>query len=122
MRFDEKSFFNTILGFNPHWDDKHYNEYISQKIVDFSSTNKIHLKCDVIDGSVINGLRQPITFSFVLDEPSGFKVFCERETIQYKQINKSVLNTMSFYSEDENNKEVNFNGETLTFTLQMIET
>ena len=33
IRFDEISFFSTILGFNPQWDYKHYNEYISQKIV-----------------------------------------------------------------------------------------
>ena len=52
MRFDEKSFFSSILGFNPHWVDKNYNEYISQKTVNLSSTNKIHLKCDVIDGSI----------------------------------------------------------------------
>ena len=120
IRFDEKSFFSTVLGFTPGWDYEHYNEYTSQKIVNLISTNKIHLKCDVIDGPVVNGLRQPILFSFVLDEPSGYKIFCEPETIQYKKINKSVLNTITFYLEDDNNEEVNFNGETLTFTLQMI--
>ena len=26
IKFDEKSFFSTILGFDPHWDYKHYNE------------------------------------------------------------------------------------------------
>ena len=65
IRFDEKSFFNTILGFSPGWDYKHYNKYISQKIVNLSNTSKIHLKCDVIDGSIANGLRQPILYSFV---------------------------------------------------------
>ena len=44
IRFDEKSFFSTILGFTPGWDYKHYNKYISQKIVNLSSTNKIHSK------------------------------------------------------------------------------
>ena len=33
IRFDEKSFFSTILGYTLGWDYKHYNEYISQKIV-----------------------------------------------------------------------------------------
>ena len=47
-------------------------------------------------------------------------MFSEPETIHYKKINKSVLNTIMFYLEDDNNKEVDFNGETLTFTLQMI--
>ena len=60
IRFDEKSFFSTILGFAPDLDHKHYTEYISQKIVNSSATNKRHLNCDVIDGSVVNGLRQSI--------------------------------------------------------------
>ena len=120
IRFDEKSFFSTILGFTPGWDYKHYNQYLSQKILNLSSTIKIHLKCDCIDGSVVNGIREPILFSFVLDKPSGYKVFCQPETIHYKKINKSVLNTITFYLEDDNNKVVDFNSETMTFTLQMI--
>ena len=78
------------------------------------------MKCDCIDGSVLNGVRQPILYSFVLDKLPGYKVFCEPETIHYRKINKSVLNTITFYLEDNDHKEVDFNGETLTFTLQMI--
>ena len=37
-----------------------------------------------------------------------------------KKINKSVLNTITFFIEDDNNEKLNFNGETLTFKLQMI--
>ena len=84
IRFDEQSFFSTVLGFTPGWDYKHYNKYISQKILNLGSTNKIHLKCDIIDGSVVDGVRQPILYSFVLDKKLGYKVFCEPETIQYK--------------------------------------
>ena len=119
-RFDEQSFFSTILGFTAGWDYKHYNKYVSQKIVNLNNTNKIHLKCDCIDGSIQDGVRQPILFSFVLDKPAGYKVFCEPETIRYKKINKPILNTITFYLEDDNNEEVDFNGETMTFTLQMI--
>ena len=60
INFNENSFLNIILGFNSGWDYKHYNEYTSQKIVKLSNTNKIQWKCDVIDGSVLNGVRQPI--------------------------------------------------------------
>ena len=60
IRFDEKPFFNTVLGFTPGWDYKHYNKYVSQKIINLSNTNKIHLKCDVIDGSIVDGIRQSI--------------------------------------------------------------
>ena len=85
IRFDEQSFFSTVLGFTPGWDYKHHNKYISQKILNLGSTNKINLKCDCIDGSVVNGLRQPILYSFVLDKKPGFKVFSEPETIHYKK-------------------------------------
>ena len=78
------------------------------------------MKSDVIDGSVVNGVREPILFSFVLAEKPGFKVFCESETIHYKKINRSVLNSATFYLEDNNKEEVDFNGETLICTLQLI--
>ena len=83
-RFDKKSF-STILASTPHWDYKHYIEYISQEFKNSSTINKTHLKCDVINGSIVDGLRQPILFGFVLDTPSGYKMFCEPETIHYKK-------------------------------------
>ena len=107
-----------MLGFTSGWEYKHYNEYISQIIINLSTTNKIHLKPDVIDGSVVNGFRQPILFSFVLDRTSGYRVFCEPETICYKNIQKPILNTIAFCLEDDDHEEVDFNGVTLTFTLQ----
>ena len=120
IRFNEKWFFSTILGFTPGWDYKQYNEDISEKFVNLSRTNKIHLKCDAIGGSIADAIPLPILFSFVLDKPPGYKIFCEPEAIYYKKINESVLNTITFYLENKNHQEVNFNGETLTFTLQMI--
>ena len=61
-------------------------------------------------------------YSFVLDKKPGYKVLSEPETIQYRTFFKSVLNTIKFYLAIDNHEEVNFNGETLTFTLQMIKT
>ena len=130
LRFDKQSFFHTLLGFSPYWDHKPNNShhiltpgvYPSDKVIlNLNTIDKIHLKCDAIDGSVVNGIRQPILFSFVLDKPPGYKVFSEEETIHYKKLNKSVLNTLTFYLEGDNNEEVDFNQKTLTFTLQMIQ-
>ena len=97
IRFVEKSFSCTIIGFISHWDYKHFNEYISHKIVNLSKINKIHLKYNVIDGSLVQSLRQPSFYSLVLDKLPGFKVFSETETILHKNINKSVLNTITFF-------------------------
>ena len=106
LRFDKKSFFHTLLGFTPYWDYKPTNAihadssgvYTKDKIIlNLNTIDKIQLKCDCIDGSIQDGLRQTILFSFVLNKPSGYKVFCEPETIHYKKINKSVLNTITFF-------------------------
>ena len=116
------------MAFTPYWDYKPTNAfhtespgvYTSDKILKFSRLDKIPLKCDVVDGSIQNGLQQLILFSFVLDKKPGYKVFCEPETILFRKINTSVLNTLTFYLEDDKSEEVNFNGETLTFTLKKI--
>ena len=62
------------------------------------------MKRDVIDGSLIDGKGHPILFSFVLSEPPGLRVFCEPEAVHFKNINKFVLNTVTFYLEDDNHK------------------
>ena len=94
LRFDERSFFHTLLKFTPYWDYKTtfiiYSDspgfYTTDKNLNLSTADKIHLKCDVVDGNVVNGIRQPILFGFVLDKPSRYKIFCEPETIHYKKI------------------------------------
>ena len=80
LRFDEKSFFNTLLGFAPYWDYKPTNAihaaspgvYANEKKLNLCTKKKFPLKCDVFDGSVVNGARHPIPFSFVLDKPSDY--------------------------------------------------
>ena len=91
LRFDKKSFFfHTLFKFEPHWDYKLTNAinadtpgvYTTDKIIlNLSTIDRILLKFDVIDGSIQDGVRQPILFSFVLNKPSGYKVCCEPETI-----------------------------------------
>ena len=79
LRFDEKSFYNTLLRLTLYWDYKPNNAvhadspgvYTSDKNLNLSTIDKIHLKCDVFDGSVVNGRREPILFSFVLNKPAG---------------------------------------------------
>ena len=69
------------------------------------------MKCVVIDGYVLDGVRQLLFFSFLLDKPAGYKVFCQFETIHCKKINKSVLNIITYYLEDEDKEEFDFNGK-----------
>ena len=87
LRFDKRSFFHTLLKFEPYWDFKldPIGVFTSGKVLNLNAINKFHLKTDAIDGSFVYGIRETILFCFVLNKPSGYKIFCEPETIHYKK-------------------------------------
>ena len=124
----KKSFSNTLSVFTPFCDYKPANAshadslvvYSSDKILYLSTRDKINLQCDCFGGSTLDGVRQPILYSFLLTKPAGNKLFSEPETINFKKVNRTVLITITFYLEIDNNGDVDFNGQTLTFTMQRI--
>ena len=128
--FTEKSFFYTILGFTqsrsyPLNDiDSHYQIIAgsnkSDKPINITGIDKIHLKCDCIQGCIVNGIREPILYSFALSSPPGHKIYKEPRIKLFKKINKSVLSHITFYFEDDDHKPVDFNNETISFTCQLI--
>ena len=63
---------NTLLGFT----NKGYSAgtHISEKPVMITTTDKVHLKCDCVDGSIVKGIREQILFSFNLSAPPGYKI------------------------------------------------
>ena len=47
--------------------------YRGKKPINFTGHDKIHSKCDCINDSVVNGVREPVLFGFALDKPPGHK-------------------------------------------------
>ena len=109
---------NILLGFT----NKDYppGTHTSEKPVMITTTDKVHLKCDCVDGSIVNGIREQILFSFNLSAPPGYKIINNPTTVLYKKINKTRLDQIQFFLEDSNHNPVDFNNETLTFTIQII--
>ena len=130
LLFTKKSFFYTILGFTqsrsyPLEDiDGFYQlisgSYKSDKPINITGIDKVHLKCDCIDGSIMNGIREPILYSFSLDQPPGHKIYKEPKVKLFKKINKSILSHITFFFEDDDYKPVDFNNEIVLFTCQLI--
>ena len=128
--FTNKSFFYTILGSTQSHSyplddiDGFYQliagSYKSDKPINITGIDKVHLKCDCIQGSIVNGVREPILFSFALSSPPGHKIYKEPKVKLFKKINKSVLSHITFYLEDDDYKAVDFNGEMISFTCQLI--
>ena len=128
--FTEKSFFYTILGFTQSQSyplddiDGFYQliagSYKSNRPINITGIDKIHLKCDCIQGSIVNGIREPILYSFALSSPPGHKIYKEPRVKLFKKVNKSVLSHITFYFEDDDYKPIDFNNEIVSFTCQLI--
>ena len=128
--FTKKSLFFTILGFTRSRSylldsvDGFYQmiagSYKSHRPHKIIGIDKIHLKCDCILGSIVNGIREPILYSFALSSPPGHKIYKEPGVKLFKKINTSVLSQITFYLEDADNKPVDFSNETLSFTCQLV--
>ena len=99
--FTAKSFFYTILGFTrsrsyPLDDIEGFYQliagsYRSDRPINITGIDKIHLKCDCIQGSIVNGVREPILYSFALSSPLVIKYTKNQESNFFKKLNKSVL-------------------------------
>ena len=102
--FTNKSFFYTILGFNqshqrPLNDIEGFYQilpgsYKSDKPINITGIDKVHLKCNVVDGSIVNGVREPFLYCFALDQPPGHKI-CKEPKIKLFKKNTQVY-TVSY--------------------------
>ena len=129
--FTENSFFYTILCFTrsqfyPLDDIDGFYQMIAgshkiDKPINITGIDKVHLKCDCINGSFVKCVREPILYSFGLSSLPGHKILKEPRIKLFKKINKSVLSHITFYFEDDDHKPLDFNNETVSFTCQLIE-
>ena len=94
--------------------------YKNDKLVNITGIEKFHLNCDCKEGSIVNAIRQPLLYSFALDQRPGQKIYKEPRFKLVKKVQKSVLSHIAFYFEDDNDKPVDFNNETTSFTCQLI--
>ena len=73
-----------------------------------TTTDKFHLTCDCVDGSINNGIREKNLFTFNLGAPPGYKTIWEPNIILYKKVNKRPLDNVHFFLEDSNHNPVDF--------------
>ena len=94
--------------------------YKSDRPINITGIDKVHLKADCIQGSIINGIREPILYSFALSSPPGYRIYKEPRVKLFKKVNKSVLSHITFYIEDDDHKPVDIHKEIISFTCQLI--
>ena len=128
--FTKKTFFYKILGFTQSFsgvigDIERFIQiipgiYKNNRPITITGVDKVHLKCDCVNGTIVNGVREPIMYSCALSSPAGDKIYNQPRIKLLKKINKPVLARIRFYLEDDDHKPVDFNGETISFNCQLI--
>ena len=93
--------------------------YKSDKPINVTEIDGIQLNCDCLIGSIVNGSRESVLYSFALDKVPDQKVYKEPKINFFKVVNKTVLSRTTFYLEDDDYKPVDFSQETITFTCQL---
>ena len=94
--------------------------YKSDNLIKSNGIDKVHSNCDCIKGTIVNGFREPIWYSFVLDKPPGHKIYNEPGIKPFIKINKSAFSHNILYLEDDEHKLVDFNGGTISFICQLV--
>ena len=84
IKYTKKASFHTILEFTQSHSgplgviegfiQKTPGTYKSEKPINVTGFDKIHLKADCVDGSTLDGLRHSILKSFGLGKPPGQKI------------------------------------------------
>ena len=128
--FTEKSFFYTILGStrshsDPSDDIERFYQliagsYKSDRPINFTGIDKVHLKSNVVDGSIVNGYREALLYNFALFSPPGHKIYKEPRIKLFKKLSIFVLSHNTFFLADDDHKPVDFHWATISFTCQPI--
>ena len=71
--------------------------YKSEKPDNITGIDEIHLKCDCIQGSIVNVVREPVLYSFALDQPPGHKIYKQPIIKLFENINNSILSPITFF-------------------------
>ena len=100
-KFTKKSFFDIILGFTQSQSGELGDiegfvqlipgTYRSDKPINITGIDKVQSKYYCIDGSNVNGTREPIIYSVGLTSPPGHEIQNQPKIKLFKKINKSVF-------------------------------
>ena len=108
---------NNLLRFTKDITPK---EKKSEKLVAINPIDKVHPKCDCINESFVNGIRDHFLCSFNLDNPQIINYLPPQRQNYIKKITTDRLGLIRLYIVNSDTMPVDFSGETLTFTIQLI--
>ena len=93
--------------------------YFSSIPVNILKVNAIRIICNLVVQSYDNGVASHIIHEFFPSVPPGYKIVEIPRNVMYLPINTSTIRNITVKIVDENDKLVNFQGETITLRLHL---
>ena len=118
-------FFNSELNEFVGFTKKNYpaGTHLGKKPTTTTSipgTDNLHLNCNYVYRSIVNGRHESTLFSFSLSAPLGLKIHKEPTFVLFKKVNKEKVDNKKIYLEDDDGNLLDFNGKTLMFTAMSL--
>ncbi len=117
--FSQAESLRELLGFEAKIYNAQTNE--STNPVQIITVNSILINLDVVEGSYVSGIPQPIIYSFFPAVGPGFKILEVPRNLVYLRLNKKQIANMNVRITDQNNKLLNLRGEKVTIRLHIKE-
>src|SRR5882757_2313706 len=115
--FNVENSLASTLGFGPTVLGFGYHELPS--IVDIIKINSIHVNLDLIEGSYVNGSREPTIYSFYPSVSPGYKIIEKPTTVIYYPVSRYTISKMRVWLTDQNNIKLNLRGEVLSVRIAL---
>ena len=90
-------------------------------IVDILKVNQIHVRCNIIEGSYLNGSRAPILYSFFPNVPVGYKVVEIANPSIYFPLSFTNIESIRVWLTDQDADPINLRNEVLSMWLHIRE-
>ena len=94
VKFPEVNSLGTVLGFDPKVYEYRKEPWISQKIVNILTVNSILVHCDMISGSMVDGVKSPVIYNYSPNVVPGSKIVGDPVKPIYLPVLKDVKNEL----------------------------
>jgi hypothetical protein len=119
VAFDYDDSIGILFGFLK----REYKEgtYISENIINIISVNSILVHLNIINGSFVDGQREPVIYNFYPKVSPGYKINETPTCPIYLPVSIKTIKDLKITITDQNGKHLNLRDETITITLNIRE-
>ena len=117
FQVEHKRSIKDLLGFPP----KKYGKgiWIGEKIVQILNVNAILVYCDIITGTRLNGIEEPIIFTTFPSIPPGYKLIVKSNPIIYLPLTTRIISSLTVWLTGQDKQLLDLRGEELTVTFHI---